>query len=97
MLKGYSEIRRRSITRHKQNWYHAGDIRYRDVNGNEGVIDVDDAVHIGFPETPRWCMVSAVLSITKIGSLILRSKDLVSVDSLLIRKPYLLLWRTMRC
>ena len=29
-----------------------GDIRYRDVN-NDGVIDVDDAVHIGFPETPR--------------------------------------------
>ena len=29
-----------------------GDIRYRDVNG-DGVIDVDDAVHIGFPETPR--------------------------------------------
>ena len=29
-----------------------GDIRYRDVNG-DGVIDTDDAVHIGFPETPR--------------------------------------------
>ena len=29
-----------------------GDIRYRDVNG-DGVIDVDDAVYIGFPETPR--------------------------------------------
>lgn len=29
-----------------------GDIRYRDVNG-DGVIDVEDAVHIGFPETPR--------------------------------------------
>ena len=29
-----------------------GDIRYRDVDGN-GVIDVNDAVHIGFPETPR--------------------------------------------
>ena len=29
-----------------------GDIRYRDVNG-DGVIDVNDAVHIGFPETPR--------------------------------------------
>ena len=30
-----------------------GDIRYRDVN-NDGVIDVEDAVHIGFPETPRF-------------------------------------------
>ena len=29
-----------------------GDIRYRDIN-NDGVIDVEDAVHIGFPETPR--------------------------------------------
>lgn len=29
-----------------------GDIRYRDVN-NDGVIDINDAVHIGFPETPR--------------------------------------------
>lgn len=29
-----------------------GDIRYRDING-DGVIDVEDAVHIGFPETPR--------------------------------------------
>ena len=31
---------------------HPGDIRYRDVNG-DGSIDVEDAVHIGFPETPR--------------------------------------------
>ena len=29
-----------------------GDIRYRDIDGN-GVIDINDAVHIGFPETPR--------------------------------------------
>ena len=29
-----------------------GDIRYRDLN-NDGVIDVNDATHIGFPETPR--------------------------------------------
>lgn len=29
-----------------------GDIRYRDVNG-DGKIDINDAVHIGFPETPR--------------------------------------------
>ena len=29
-----------------------GDIRYRDVDGN-GTIDINDAVHIGFPETPR--------------------------------------------
>ena len=29
-----------------------GDIRYRDVNG-DGVIDSEDAMHIGFPETPR--------------------------------------------
>ena len=29
-----------------------GDIRYRDVN-RDGVIDIEDAVHIGFPETPR--------------------------------------------
>ena len=29
-----------------------GDIRYRDIN-NDGVIDVEDAVHIGFPTTPR--------------------------------------------
>lgn len=29
-----------------------GDIRYRDIN-NDGVIDIEDAVHIGFPETPR--------------------------------------------
>ncbi|MBC5621409.1 SusC/RagA family TonB-linked outer membrane protein [Butyricimonas hominis] len=29
-----------------------GDIRYRDING-DGTIDVEDAVHIGFPETPR--------------------------------------------
>ncbi|MDY4042286.1 MAG: TonB-dependent receptor [Marinifilaceae bacterium] len=29
-----------------------GDIRYRDVNG-DGIIDTEDAVHIGFPETPR--------------------------------------------
>ena len=30
-----------------------GDIRYRDVNG-DGVIDIEDAVHIGFPTTPRF-------------------------------------------
>ena len=29
-----------------------GDIRYRDIN-SDGVIDVEDAVYIGFPETPR--------------------------------------------
>ncbi len=29
-----------------------GDIRYRDVNG-DGKITLEDAVHIGFPETPR--------------------------------------------
>lgn len=29
-----------------------GDIRYRDIN-RDGVIDIKDAVHIGFPETPR--------------------------------------------
>lgn len=29
-----------------------GDIRYRDIN-NDGVIDVNDATHIGFPTTPR--------------------------------------------
>lgn len=29
-----------------------GDIRYRDING-DGKIDINDAVHIGFPETPR--------------------------------------------
>lgn len=29
-----------------------GDIRYRDIN-QDGVIDIEDAVHIGFPETPR--------------------------------------------
>lgn len=29
-----------------------GDIRYRDLNG-DGVIDVNDATHIGFPTTPR--------------------------------------------
>ncbi|MGL5683092.1 MAG: SusC/RagA family TonB-linked outer membrane protein [Marinifilaceae bacterium] len=29
-----------------------GDIRYRDIN-NDGIIDINDAVHIGFPETPR--------------------------------------------
>ena len=29
-----------------------GDIRYRDVN-RDGVIDIEDAVRIGFPETPR--------------------------------------------
>ena len=29
-----------------------GDIRYRDING-DGVINAEDAVHIGFPETPR--------------------------------------------
>ncbi len=29
-----------------------GDIRYRDVN-RDGVIDIRDAVHIGFPTTPR--------------------------------------------
>ena len=29
-----------------------GDIRYRDVN-RDGIIDTEDAVHIGFPETPR--------------------------------------------
>ena len=32
--------------------YGPGDIRYRDIDGN-GVIDLEDAVHIGFPETPR--------------------------------------------
>ena len=32
--------------------YMPGDIRYRDIN-NDGVINYDDAVHIGFPETPR--------------------------------------------
>ena len=32
--------------------YGPGDIRYRDIDGN-GVIDINDAVHIGFPETPR--------------------------------------------
>ena len=29
-----------------------GDIRYRDVN-DDNIIDIEDAVHIGFPETPR--------------------------------------------
>ena len=29
-----------------------GDIRYRDLN-NDGVIDVNDATYIGYPETPR--------------------------------------------
>ncbi len=29
-----------------------GDIRYRDIN-KDGVIDVNDATHIGFPTTPR--------------------------------------------
>lgn len=29
-----------------------GDIRYRDIN-NDGVIDVNDATYIGYPETPR--------------------------------------------
>ena len=29
-----------------------GDIRYRDING-DGVIDVNDAMYIGFPTTPR--------------------------------------------
>lgn len=29
-----------------------GDIRYRDIN-KDGVIDVQDATHIGFPQTPR--------------------------------------------
>ena len=32
--------------------YMPGDIRYRDVNG-DGKVDVNDAVHIGFSETPR--------------------------------------------
>ena len=32
--------------------YGPGDIRYRDIDNN-GVIDLQDAVHIGFPETPR--------------------------------------------
>ena len=32
--------------------YGPGDIRYRDVNG-DGTIGQEDAVHIGFPETPR--------------------------------------------
>ena len=30
-----------------------GDIRYRDVN-RDGVIDIEDVVHIGFPTTPRF-------------------------------------------
>lgn len=30
-----------------------GDIRYRDIN-KDGVIDIEDAVHIGFPTTPRF-------------------------------------------
>lgn len=29
-----------------------GDIRYRDING-DGVITIEDAVHIGYPETPQ--------------------------------------------
>lgn len=29
-----------------------GDIKYRDING-DGVIDVEDATYIGYPETPR--------------------------------------------
>ena len=29
-----------------------GDIKYRDING-DGVIDVNDATYIGYPETPR--------------------------------------------
>ena len=32
--------------------YGPGDIRYRDITG-DGVIDIDDAVYIGFPTTPR--------------------------------------------
>ena len=32
--------------------YGPGDIRYRDVDG-DGTIGLTDAVHIGFPETPR--------------------------------------------
>ena len=33
--------------------YMPGDIRYRDVSG-DGKIDIDDAVHIGFPTYPRF-------------------------------------------
>ncbi len=33
--------------------YEPGDIRYRDVTG-DGKISIEDAVHIGFPETPRF-------------------------------------------
>ncbi len=29
-----------------------GDIRYKDIN-NDGLIDVEDAVYVGYPETPR--------------------------------------------
>ncbi len=29
-----------------------GDIRYRDING-DGLIDIEDATYIGYPETPR--------------------------------------------
>lgn len=41
-----------------------GDIRYRDIN-DDGVIDVKDAVHIGFPTTPRIIMDLMVLLIIK--------------------------------
>ena len=45
----------------QQNGYYGpGDIRYRDINGDE-LIDIEDAVHIGFPETSRMIYPKSVI------------------------------------
>lgn len=73
-----------------------GDIRYRDVNG-DGVIDIEDAVHIGFPTTPRFVYGFSGFINYKIGNLILHSKDQVNAVSLLDRTLCLHLLVIMLC
>ena len=49
LFKGQAEI---DNSPHQDGDVQPGDIKYRDLNG-DGVIDVNDATFIGYPETPR--------------------------------------------
>ena len=37
--------------------YMAGDIKYKDIN-NDGIIDINDEVPIGYPTTPSYTIFS---------------------------------------
>ena len=73
-----------------------GDIRYRDIN-DDGVIDVKDAVHIGFPTTPRIIYGFNGFINYKGLEFSFAFRDPDNGDSLLIRQQFLLLWGIMLC